>query len=103
MTYFKIYAGLSGGFGGANYIVTRYFNDADEAMDYAYSEACEIYDNYAGLHGLLDWDEVSEELVERFGKENISDEDINTAYIESRESWLDYHVEEADGEDDINE
>ena len=53
MTQYNIYAGLGGSFGGATYQYTSEFEDIDEAIDAAYTEAVEIYDSYEGLHGLL--------------------------------------------------
>lgn len=46
MKKFKIYAGLGGGFGGADYIDTLEFNNKDEALDYAYQEAVYIKESW---------------------------------------------------------
>ena len=64
MPKFKIYAGLSGGFGGAQYHGTYEFTDAQEADRYAYELALEEYESYAGCHGLSSWYDVREELIE---------------------------------------
>lgn len=93
MPKFKIYAGLSGGFGGAQYHGTYEFTDAQEADRYAYKLALEEYESYAGCHGLSSWDDVREELIE-FGKipeGELSSEDVETVneyYIEEAESWI---------------
>jgi hypothetical protein len=96
MPKFKVYAGLGGGFGGARYETTEEFESEEKAVDYAYECACQVYESYAGLHGLLDWDGVKEDLIVSgfYTEEEITDEIIEEAYNESREIWLDYYVKE---------
>ena len=53
MGYYKIYAGLSGGFGGANYIDTLEFENEDAANDYAFESACELYYSYGDITDYL--------------------------------------------------
>lgn len=43
---YKIYAGLSGGFGGANYMFTENYNSMDEALKDAYQEELESWLSY---------------------------------------------------------
>jgi hypothetical protein len=83
---YKIFAGLGGGFGGANYVETVNCNDEEEATSIAYEHACEEYDGYSGLHGLRDIDQIMEE-------EQVNEEEAEEIYREDRESWLDYYVE----------
>lgn len=52
MPKFKIYAGLSGGFGGAQYHCTDDFIDHADAERYARELAMEEYESYGGYHGL---------------------------------------------------
>ena len=49
MGYYKIYAGLGGGFGGAEYLWTDQYTSEDEAVECAYNQACELYYNYQGF------------------------------------------------------
>lgn len=46
---YKIYAGLSGGFGGATYQKTEDYSSMDEALEDAYALAVEEYQSYEGL------------------------------------------------------
>lgn len=93
MKKFKIYAGLGGGFGGADYIDTLEFNNKDEALDYAYQEAVDIYESYEGTGGILSMDEIEEDLRESWGEEP-SEDDIRECYLEEVESWIEYYVKE---------
>lgn len=87
MKKFKIYAGLGGGFGGAEYLYSIDLNSLDEAENLAYCEACDIYESYVGNHGLRTIDEIMEE-------DNCDIETAEEIYIEEKESWLEYSVEE---------
>lgn len=99
MPWFKIYAGLGGGFGGANYMGTYEYDNEEEAYEDAYRLAEEEYQSYEGCHGLMDWYECKEDLAESFGYEP-SDEDVNDHYREEIESWISYNVLPATGPDD---
>ena len=94
MKKFKIYAGLGGGFGGANYHFTEEFKNEEVAMEYAYELAVQEYESYEGLHGIRTWEEIREELYEMYPPEELGREDIELAYNEEMESWLVYYVEE---------
>ena len=97
MAYFKIYAGLSGGFGGANFIDTLEFDNELDANQYAYEEAVYIYEGYEGIHGLRTLEQIMED-------EGIEAEDIGLdMYIEEREDWLDYYVEPAESLEDTDD
>ena len=93
MPKFKIYAGLSGGFGGAVYQGTYEYDTIEEAEDDAYTLAVEEYESYAGSQGLMSWSEIKEDLIESFGIEP-SEEDVNDHYREYVESWISYYVKE---------
>lgn len=93
MPKFKIYAGLSGGFGRAQYHGTYEFTDPQEADRYAYELALEEYESYAGCHWLSSWDDVREELIEseEIPEGELSSKDVETVneyYIEEAESWI---------------
>ena len=94
---YAIYAGLNGGFGGATFQYVDDFDSEYEALDAAYNKAVEEYENYEGCHGLMDWEDVRNDLRESFGEEP-GEEDVRERYIEEVESWIDYRVEEYEEE-----
>lgn len=85
----KIYSGLGGGFGGANYIKTVSGSKASAEKE-AYQAAVEEYESYEGLHGLRTIDEIESE-------EGVSYEEASQIYNDEMESWLDYYVRPDDG------
>ena len=90
---YAIFAGLSGGFGGATFQYVDDFYSEYEALDAAYDKAVEEYESYEGCHGLMDWEDVRNDLRESFGEEP-GEEDVRERYIEEVESWIDYRIEE---------
>lgn len=90
---FEIYAGLGGGFGGANYVETIEANTREEAEEYARQCAIDDYESYEGSHGILSRDNVFEDLIESFGEEPL-EEDVDLRYMEEVEGWITYYVEE---------
>ena len=88
MPKYKIYAGLNGGFGGANYIRTTKETTEKWAEEEAFEEACEIYDSYGGMHGLFNREDALEE------NPDLDEEELDEMYNEDRENWIDYWVEE---------
>lgn len=90
---YNIYAGLGGGFGGANLECSEYFSSQEEADDYAYACAVEEYESYEGLHGILGWAEVAEE---NDLDPEIDEDEIDVIYREEIESWIDYRAVPAD-------
>ena len=110
MPYFKIYHGLGGGFGGANYDYTDEFPSLSEAEQTAYQHAIEDYQSYEGMHGLLDYDECYQERLDAFIDEygeDLSDDNYaeiadlaDDDYQQEIESWIDYYVVEATGPED---
>jgi hypothetical protein len=81
---FIIGYGLAGGFGGARDFEVIQTDTLEAAEKWAWENACEEYERYAGSNGLREIGEIMEE-------EGIEDED--EAYIvfeEEREGWLDY-------------
>jgi len=89
MPKFVIKYGLGGGFGGAErnepeIIEARNLEDANS---YAYEKAVQEYQSYEGLHGLRTAEEIAEE-------DGLDEADVEQAYIEEMESWLDYYAEE---------
>lgn len=82
---YNIYAGLGGSFGGASYIGTLQNVSESEAYEWAFEEACDIYDSYAGYHGIRDTEDIMNE-------EEVGENEAEEIYIEERESWLDYYA-----------
>lgn len=93
---FEIYAGLSGGFGGASHQETDEFNSEEEALEHAYHLAIEEYQSYEGCHGILDWLDCREDLIKSGFSYN--DDDVDARYQEEIESWIEYYVEPAKDE-----
>jgi len=83
-----IFAGLGGGFGGANYMRTETCtkNDAETC---AYEDACDEYESYAGMHGIRSHSDIMDE-------DGVDEEEADEIYNEERESWLDYYVKPHD-------
>ena len=121
MPFFKIYHGMGGGFGGAQYDYTGEFEDREEAMEEARRLAVEDYESFEGCHGIMDLDDCRrallidagvdedaiddysgdfETLMEEYG---VSDEDAAEMYEEELESWITFRVMPADGADDTEE
>ena len=61
MKQFNIYAGLSGGFGGASYRGTGEFKSLADAEEEAYMLAIEEYEMHEGNHGIMSWHDIAEE------------------------------------------
>lgn len=92
---YAIFAGLNGGFGGATYQHTDEFETYEDALDFAYGLACLMYDRLEGLYGLPNWEAIRDELSKAYDPdEEPSEDDIYELYIERRDNWLDYRVEE---------
>lgn len=84
---YNIYAGLNGGFGGADYQTTVECETLEEAEAVAFEYACEEYEGYEGLYGLRTVAEIMEE-------DEVSEFEANEIWHEERDSWLDYWAEE---------
>lgn len=99
MSLYNIYAGLSGGFGDAEYKGTADFNSEEEALQVAYELAVAEYQEYEGCHGILGWGDVAEEN----NLDEETDEDlINELYDQEIESWIDYYVILTEEDQDIS-
>ena len=99
---YRIYAGMGGGFGGANYVGWLETDDREEAESYAREIAIEEYQSYEGCHGIMSWDDCRKDLIESFGEEP-SEEDVDTHYREEIESWTSWYVKPTTGPDDIDD
>lgn len=105
---YHIYAGMSGGFGGANYCGYYDVEDQAEAESYARAIAIEEYQSYEGYHGILSEYECAQELYgegadgevpEWVWESKSAREEIHEMYIEEIESWIEYYVVEGEEED----
>ena len=86
MDKYNIYAGLGGGFGGANYKFTIEANSLEEAEDVAYQKAIEEYEEYEGFYGLKTWTDCAEES-------GVYDSSyIDDLYNDEIESWIEYYA-----------
>lgn len=92
---FRIFAGLGGGFGGADEHGVYEFDSDDEAMEFAYEKACEEYDSYDGMHGLRSVKDIMEE-------DDLDEASAESQWRDERESWLSYHVEPVDEKKESN-
>jgi hypothetical protein len=85
MKFFRISGGCFNINEDEDYIEVK---DYDAAMDEAYQMACESYDSYAGLHGIMSEDDYIEE-----GEAETFDEAWEL-YREDRESQIEYEAVE---------
>lgn len=95
MPKFKIYAGLSGGFGGAHYCGVEECADKEQAENYARQYAMEEYESYGGYHGLYTWDSMREEIAEELYDGDISQvdpSDVDDRMMEEVEGWITYKI-----------
>ena len=95
MPKFKIYAGLSGGFGGAHFCEVYECGSQAEAEIYAREVAIEEYESYGGYHGLYTWDSMRQEIAddEYDGDiEAVDPEDVDMRLMEEVEGWLTYKI-----------
>lgn len=90
---YNIYAGLGGGFGGAKYHSTILAGGIEEATSYAYECARNEYEMYEGMHGIQDWQDICEGLgYDPLLITEQEEKDVDTAYIEEVENWIEYYV-----------
>lgn len=111
MEKYRIFAGLAGGFGGAQYQYTEEFESEDEANDAAYVAACEIYDSQEGC-GMDGWEDFLDEarlyIIESdFNDDDEEYEEALNEYAselsnEARERWIDYYVILVGSEEDTD-
>ena len=88
MQEYEVWAGLGGGFGGANYKGTYEFMDYNEAMEEAREDAVEYYVLYEGTNGLRTVEEIAEENPE------LDEDEVLEIYNEEMEDRIEYYVVE---------
>ena len=105
MERFHLYAGLGGGFGGARYCQTVEAENIDEACQAAHELAIEEYQSYEGYHGIMNWGDCYEDLVESgfIDEESMTEAEIHEyvddMYQEEIESWIEYYAIKDEGQD----
>lgn len=105
MKQFWVFGGMHDPFGGYHYLGTVEGTTLDvEVMADARELCVDIYESYAGLHGIRSWDDVREDLVESestFDDDvEVTEQDVNEIYDQEIDSWCFYWVMEAiPGED----
>ena len=110
MPFYKIYAGLSGGFGGATFQGIEEHINSGAAEEAAYYNACEQFESQegAGMEGWDDWMEEARNNLEDFDGDEEEYQQALEEYAsqleaEARETWIEYWVEETDSKDYIEE
>lgn len=108
MPYFKIYAGLNGGFGGATHRYTDEFEDEYDAVDAAYSEGCSIYESFSYKEGLMNYTKAKEKALQDFEDYDPNNSDheeeleniIEEIIQEDMDRWITCWAEETESPQD---
>lgn len=95
MKKFDVFAGLNGGFGGAEFIETIEADNEFEAEEYAYQYAVDMYQSYEGYYGILSWEDCYNALKE-YGPDTFDDNMVDDYYLNEIESWIVYYVIEVE-------
>lgn len=102
MVRYAIYASVDGACPSTLMFVNEYKNEADALKD-AYDEAVELYESYAGCHGIMSWADCKEELQEELGYEP-EHEEVDICYNDVINNMIGYYVkrlEEGEEPEDI--
>lgn len=91
MARYAIYAGVDGACPLTLIFVDEYKNEADASRD-AYDEAVELYESYAGYHGIMSWADCKEELQEELGYEP-KHEEVDEYYNDVINNTIEYLVD----------
>lgn len=92
---YNIYAGLGGGFGGADFCDEAEFASEKDAMKYAREQAIQEYQSYEGYHGIYGLDDIRDEYQNFSLEEGYTEEELEEIYNEEIESWIEYYIEPA--------
>lgn len=93
MDKYNIYAGLGGSFGGANYKFTIEAKSKEEAEDIAYNEAVEVYQDFEGTYGIMDWNDCAISLeIDPYTENDDLIEKVDELYNEEMENWIKYYA-----------
>lgn len=103
---YNIYAGLGGGFGGAVFQYSDFFESLEKAEEAAYYAALEEYDSYEGMRGLPTFEDFIEEARNTYDLQDLDDDDpelqtvADEMYRDAVETWIEYYA--VPSEDDTN-
>lgn len=100
---YNIYAGLGGGFGGANYIGTIDCKSLEDALALAREYAVEEYDSYSGMSGVIDRGDIYDNPEDFSLDEDWDEEDVDDVLNEEINSWIDYWVVPEDEDLDLDD
>lgn len=93
MEKYNIYAGLGGGFGGAQYQYTIEANSKEEAEEIAYHEAIEIYQDFEGTYDIMDWNDCAISLeIDPYTENDDLIAEVDELYNEEIENWIVYYA-----------
>ena len=93
MEKYNIYAGLGGGFGGAQYLYTIEANNKEGAEEIAYREAVEIYQDFEGTYGIMDWNDCAISLeIDPCTENDDLIAEVDELYNEEMENWIEYYA-----------
>jgi hypothetical protein len=104
MAYFRIHYGGTGRSDIEDIIEA---DDLITAEEIAYGFAIDDYESYAGLHGIPSRDDIAQEMYgnsedDTFDSSLLTPEEwqeVEVAYSEEMESWVDYWAEEISEEE----
>lgn len=89
---YNIYAGLGGGFGGAEFYSSEDFSSEEDAVEYARDVAIQEYQSYEGCHGIYGLRDIQEEYQDFGLDDDFTNEELEEVYLEEIESWIEYYV-----------
>lgn len=93
MEKYNIYAGLGSSFGGAQYQYTIEAENKEKAEEIAYNEAVEIYQDFEGTHGIMDWNDCAISLeVDPYTEDDNLIARVDELYDEEIENWIVYYA-----------
>lgn len=93
MEKYNIYAGLGGGFGGAQYLYTVKTENREEAEEIAYEEALDLYESFAGNYNLLSWSDCANQLgIDPCTEDDNLIAEVDELYNEEMENWIEYYA-----------
>lgn len=93
MEKYNIYAGLGGSLGGVQYQYTIEAKSKEEAEDIAYNEAVEIYQDFEGTYGIMDWNDCAISLeIDPCTENDDLIAEVDELYNEEMENWIKYYA-----------
>ena len=79
------------------------FESVEEATEAAYDCAIEDYQSYEGLHGLPDRGMIMDNPEEYGLSEDYLESELEDAYMDAIESWIQYSAQEIHNPDELKE